>query len=99
MIKREDYEKEIKLLKKRVQDDSAVDEAISKGKIDELLKLIEQYWTLHDVMWKCIRGPVYELSREIDKIKIQKAILEGMNWWLQDQVWVLNDDSKVSDNS
>lgn len=99
MIDREDYEREIKMLKARVQDDAAVDEVISKGDILELIKLMDQYSILSDVMWKSIRGPIYELSREIDKIKIQKAIVEGMNWWLTDQVWVLNDDSEVSDNS
>jgi len=99
MIEREDYENEIKLMKKRVQNDAAVDEAISKGKIDELLKLLDQHSMLRDLIYKSVRGAMYVMSSEKEKINIQKGIVEGMNWWLEDQVWNLNDDSEDSENT
>ena len=99
MIEREDYENEIKLMKKRVQDDAAVDEAISKGKIDELLKLLDQHSMLRDLIYKSVRGAMYVMSSEKENINIQKGIVEGMNWWLEYQVWNLNHDSEDSENS
>jgi hypothetical protein len=99
MKERENYESEIKFLKKVVHDHAAVDEVISKGKISELIKLMDQHSILRDLMYKSVRGPMYEMTNVIDKIKIQKGIVEGMNWWLEDQVWTLNDSFEISENS
>ncbi len=100
MNEREDYESEIKFMKKVVHDHAAVDEVISKGKISELIKLMNQHLILRDVMWKSIRNPVvYGGLRKRDQIEIQEAIVKGMNWWLEDQVWNLNDDSEDSESS
>jgi hypothetical protein len=41
----------------------------------------------------------YGRLRKRDQIEIQEAIVEGMNWWLEDQVWNLNDDSEDSESS